>query len=225
MNKPTRLTITALAATLLAACSTGDIQPAGSSGADSPDSALAGSAPALLDAAPGTGMPDTMSVTNVADLVVAAVDELRWSDLAALAHPTHGIRFAPYGHIDTSDTQRLMPEEIAALGNDVMVRHWGTADGTGDPLDFTFAEYYTRFLYLHDFNGAEKGAPNEIVESGNSLVNLREAFPMENTTFVEYYVPGTEQYGGMDWASLRVVLLHENDRVWVIGLVNDRWTI
>ena len=106
-----------------------------------------------------------------------------------------------------------------------MVRHWGTADGTGDPLDFTFAEYYTRFLYLHDFNGAEKGAPNEIVESGNSLVNLREAFPMENTTFVEYHVPGTEQYGGMDWASLRVVLLHENDRVWVIGLVNDRWTI
>lgn len=222
---PMRTVITALAAMLLAACNTGDIEPEGNAAADSAAAAMAGSTEPLLSAAPGSGMPDTMSVTDVADFVVAALDEMRWADLAALAHPEHGVRFAPYGHIDTTDTQRLMPNEVAQLGNDMMVRHWGTADGTGEPLDLIFAEYYTQFLYLRDFSGADKGAPDEIVERGNSLVNINEAFPMDNTTFVEFHVPGTEQYSGMDWGSLRVVLLHEDDRIWLVGLVNDRWTV
>ena len=42
---------------------------------------------------------------------------------------------------------------------------------------------------------------------------------------MEYHVEGTERYGGMDWGSLRVVLLLEDGRWYLIGLLNDRWTV
>ena len=69
----------------------------------------------MLEAAPGSGIPDTLSATEVSDFVVAAIDEMRWSDLAALAHPRYGVRFAPYGYVDTADTRRLSPDEVAVL--------------------------------------------------------------------------------------------------------------
>ncbi len=179
----------------------------------------------MLEAAPGSGIPDTLSATEVSDFVVAAIDEMRWSDLAALAHPRHGVRFAPYGYVDTADTRRLSPDEVAVLGEDTQVRHWGTADGTGDPMDFTFPEYYSSHLYAREFRDAARGSPGEIIERGNSLVNIEEVFPWDGVTFVEYHVEGTEQYGGMDWGSLRVVLLLEDGRWYLIGLLNDRWTV
>ena len=147
----------ALVALLLVACTTSDAPPV----ADT----LGAAAPApMLDAVPGSGLPDTMPATAVADFVVAAIDDMRWSDLAALAHPDHGIRFAPYGYVDTADTQQMLPDEVALLGEDLMIRHWGTADGTGDSMDFTFAEYYSGHLYSREFRDARQGAPGEIIE-------------------------------------------------------------
>ncbi len=44
--------------------------------------------------------------------------------------------------------------------------------------------------------------------------------------FIEYHFSGfEEEYGGMDWVSLRLVFVQEGGQWYLVGLVNDRWTI
>lgn len=205
----------ALPILLLTACSSGDA-----------DEAELFTTPfALSDQPPGSGLSDSVPVLHVADSVVLAIADRDWPALAALAHPQHGVRFSPYGHVDTTVTQRLTASQIAVLGSDATERRWGTADGTGDPLTFTFDEYYRRFLYDKNFTEGRRGDPGELIVTGNSLINMDDVFTWPGTSFVEYHVEGTEQYGGMDWGSLRIVLTREGGRWYVTGLVNDRWTV
>lgn len=201
----------------LAACVAGDRT-------DTTADSAAGGTLALAELPPGSGVSDTLPPEFVTDSVVRAIADQRWPALAALAHPVHGVRFSPYGYVDTVHTQRLAPAEVARLTSDTTARRWGTADGTGDPLVFPFAEYHARFLYDKPFVDGRRGAPGEVLGRGNSLLNVDEAFPWPGTTFVEYHLEGTEQYGGMDWGSLRVVLQRENGKWYVVGVVNDRWT-
>jgi hypothetical protein len=42
---------------------------------------------------------------------------------------------------------------------------------------------------------------------------------------VEYYFPGFDpQYEGMDWRSLRLIFLQDNDVWYLAGIVHDQWT-
>jgi len=43
---------------------------------------------------------------------------------------------------------------------------------------------------------------------------------------VEFYrAPQDPQYGGMDWQSLRLVLLPDGDSWRLVGVIHDEWTI
>jgi len=43
---------------------------------------------------------------------------------------------------------------------------------------------------------------------------------------VEYHFPGFDKkYEGMDWASLRLVLIEAKDGWKLVGIVHDQWTI
>lgn len=218
---PLRLARSFLLPLALLACTSGG---SNTSRDDTSDSA-SGAAMSLSELPPGSGAPDTLSLEAIADSAVHAIANRRWQLLAALAHPDHGVRFSPYGYVDTTVTRRLMPAEVAALGRDTTTRRWGTADGTGDPLEFTFEEYYTRFLHDKPYESGRRGPPDEVLARGNSLLNVEDVFPWRGTTFVEYHLEGTEQYGGMDWGSLRVVMTREAGRWYLVGIVNDRWTI
>ena len=203
------------------------------------------------DSPPGTNH----SVEEQADLVVAALAASDWPAVARHVHPDRGLLFSPYAYVEPTqrrfhaadgtvldvmaradENRFVLPRptdpgtlvfdraRIAAFAADTTTYMWGRYDGKGTPIELTVEEYWEEFLYRHDFAQAQRGAPNEELGSGNSINNLPEVMG-ENAVFVEYYVPGTDEYSGMDWGSLRVVFEETDDARYLIGLVRDQWTI
>ena len=186
-----------------------------------PDSAAP---PSSSDAAPpgDTARSDTALVAR-AERVVEALREKSWTTLAAMVHPERGVLFSPYGFVDTARSVVLMPAQIAALGRDEAIRRWGTKAGSGTPIRLSFDAYYDAFIYDEEFAEAQRGAPGEILKRGTTKINLSEAFP--DARFIAYHVPGREEeYGGLDWSSLRLVFALYRGMWKLVGIVHDEWT-
>jgi hypothetical protein len=150
---------------------------------------------------------------------------LRNKDMITLSdyiHPLLGLRFSPYAFVKDSD-QVFSANQVAGLLTNNTVFTWGSYDGSGAPIELTFVEYYFQFVYDVDFYTAPQVALNHRLGEGNSLDNSQEFFP--GSMVVEYYFPGFDpQYEGMDWRSLRLIFLQDNDMWYLAGIVHDQWT-
>ena len=193
---------------------------------ESPSPETSPAAPETTAAEPTPSRADTSeaALLALADSAVTALRDKDGQTLAALVHPRQGLRFAPYASIDTAQHVVFTPDEVAHLATDTTTYMWGHADGTGDPIRTTFADYYDEFVYDQEFAEAQQGQPDERLGQGNTLNNIAEAFGLD-ARFVEYYVPGTEEYGGLDWNSLRLVFAPYKGRWRLVGVVHDEWTI
>jgi hypothetical protein len=97
-------------------------------------------------------------------------------------------------------------------------------DGTGDPIELTFDDYYQRFIYSADFANPEQMAVDEELGYSSMINNIADFYP--GSSFVEYHFSGfVEDYGGMDWVSLRLVFTEEEGSWFLVGIVHDQWTI
>jgi hypothetical protein len=164
------------------------------------------------------------SVEEQANAVLLALKNKDGAALAALAHPTKGVRFSPYGHISTSTDIVIMKSGLADAYQQSKKETWGSYDGSGAPITLSFSEYSKKFLYDVDFLNAPQKATNKVLGSGNTVINIKEAYP--NATFVEYYFPGFDpKYEGMDWKSLRLVFEKVGTTWYLVGIVHDQWTI
>lgn len=144
--------------------------------------------------------------------------------LAGLVHTKKGVRFTPYGYVDSGDVTLPSDAFAHAFENDFAF-HWGYFDGSGFPIELTIAEYVERFVVPVDYFAPEvKVGYHQVIGTGNSLNNIYEAYP--GGVFIEYHHPGTEQYDGMDWHSLRLVFEPGLDGEWaLIAVISDQWTI
>jgi hypothetical protein len=174
-------------------------------------------------------LEETLAASNAALLpkALAAIYLIEDADFAALAlmtHPVKGLRFSPYGYVDSANDLVFTAAEVALLPADTTTRTWGSFDGTGFPIDLTFAAYYDRFVYDADFVNPQFIGVNNIIGMGNTLINLDDVYP--DGAFVEFHFSGFDpQYEGMDWRSLRLVF-EEVDGEWLlVGIVHDEWTI
>jgi hypothetical protein len=151
---------------------------------------------------------------------------LKEKDLATLAHyihPDKGLLFSPYVHIDNDTAQVFAADQLPAL-TDATVYTWGAFDGSGEPIELTFGQYYDKFVYDKDFLEAETVGVNELKGTGNSLPNIEEVFP--GSFVMDYYFSGfDEQYEGMDWESLILVLEEQAGAWYVSAIVHSGWTI
>jgi hypothetical protein len=141
-------------------------------------------------------------------------------------HPVEGIRFSPYGFVDTVHDIKLPKQkfinQLREQGQDMIV--WGEFDGTGDPIKMTLNNYMQRFVYDVDFVKPEKRSVNEFIGGGNSLNNLEAVYT--NCDFTESHFSGFDKkYGGMDWRSLRLVFKVRDRKFLLVGIVHDEWTI
>jgi hypothetical protein len=176
-------------------------------------------------------------VGNVSDAIAAraaqAILALRDHDirqLTGLVHPVKGVTFSPYTYLRPLQGAPgeadlvFSPAQLSGLWTDPTVYHWGTYDGSGEPIDLTFREYYGKFVYDVDFAQPDVVGFNETVGQGNTINNIATVYP--NAVTVEYHFDGFDpQYAGMDWRSLRLVL-EEMDGTWyLVGIVHDQWTI
>jgi len=158
------------------------------------------------------------------EAVLGALQDRNMAELSNHVHPIKGLRFSPYMDIDVKRSVVLTAAELPAALEDARPRRWGSADGSGEAISRSFADYYKRFIYDRDFAGAREKRFNEFGKTSTTRPNIWEVYP--NAIVVEAHVPGTKpESEGMDWASLLLVFEQQDSRWYLCALVHDQWTI
>lgn len=163
------------------------------------------------------------SLLSVALDVVTALKNKDMNTLASYVHSTAGVRFSPYGHVDVQNDLQFSASHLPSLWASTQVYQWGVYDGSGDPIQFTFQDYFDRFVYDVDFANPHMIGNNVVVGTGNMINNIQQAYP--NGSFIEFHFTGFDpQYSGMDWRSLRLVFEQESGQWKLVGIIHDEWT-
>jgi len=156
--------------------------------------------------------------------ILTLLKNKNYSAFANYIHPVEGIRFSPYGFVDTAHDMKLSKQKFINQVREQDMVIWGKFDGTGDPIQMTLNNYMHRFVYDVDFVKPEKRSVNEIIGSGNSLNNLQLVY--KDCDFTESNFSGFDKkYAGMDWRSLRLVFKVRDRKFFLVGIVHDEWTI
>jgi hypothetical protein len=156
--------------------------------------------------------------------ILTAIKTKDFTKLASFVSPKYGVRFSPYAFIDSSENLLVYPKQLISLSWQQKIRKWGSDDGTEAPLLFNLPGYFDRYVYPKDFLHAKVQSVNQSHGGGNSLNNLKTFYP--NADFTEFYFPGFDpKYDGMDFRLLRLVFKKEKNKIWLIAIVHDEWTI
>ena len=143
--------------------------------------------------------------------------------LAALAHPSKGVRFSPYAYIQATNVT-LMAAQLANAFTDPTKRRWGITDGKGDPIILTFADYTGTYIYARDFASSSQTAFNKTIGAGNTIDNTADAYP--NAILFEAYDPGPDpQMKDFQWQCVRLLFERSSDRWFLVSVVHGEWTI
>ena len=147
------------------------------------------------------------------------------TQLGKLVHPQKGLRFSPYGHVQASDLV-FKRRQLPLLAHSQKTYTWGSYDGSGEPINLNFKNYWQKFVANRDFSKAQQIFFNNPQQRGNSLNNVQTFYP--DSIVVEYFLPATTP-NGMDWASLKLVfqpVIQNRVKQWyLVGVVHDQWTI
>ena len=156
--------------------------------------------------------------------VLTAISTQDFEKLSEAIHPEKGVRFSPYSFVDGEKDLVFSSDEIKSMVSDSGIYVWGSYDGIGEPIELSFRDYFSRFVYDADFQEAEQIGYNKILGQGNTINNSFEFY--ENAIIVEYHFPGIDpKYEGMDWRSLRLVFEKAGDSWYLVGVIHDEWTI
>jgi hypothetical protein len=151
---------------------------------------------------------------------------LKHKDLKSLsryAHPDKGVRFSPYAYVRNEDLV-FRAADMSNLMFNQTVYNWGYFDGTGQPITLTFNAFFTRFIHNAQLSRPQQVGCNTVIGKGNTINNIKSFYP--NAIFIEYYFVGKDvQQSGMDWRSLRLVLEEQKGAWYLVGVINDEWTI
>lgn len=185
----------------------------------------------LLPAEDGEGAgKEEFSSQNTAALLQAAagtaqaLKEKNYEALAGYIHPEQGVTFTPYSTVDQSADRNFTADQIRALAEDDTRYLWGYEDGQGAPIEMTIQQFLDQYIFAVDYTLAPRVGVDEIVLSGNSLENVREAYP--GCRFVDLCYPGLDQAnGGLDWCSLKMVFAATQSGWYLVGLIHSQWTI
>jgi hypothetical protein len=164
---------------------------------------------------------DQVILDRAAKIMLALKDK-DMSALSAYVHPKMGLRFSPYASVKDTD-QVFQADIVANLMADKRLYTWGAYYGSGAPIDLGFPDYYSKFVYDVDFANAPQVALNHRLGVSTSIDNSLEYYP--GAMVVEYYFPGFDPtLQGMDWRSLRLVFMQDNNTWYLVGIIHDQWT-
>lgn len=170
------------------------------------------------------------TTTQTGSLIASAIEvvtHLSENDMEALSewvHVSEGVRFSPYGYVNTTSDLVFNAQTIETLWLEPQIFNWGAFDGTGDPILFNFQDYYNRFIYDEDYLNPHMIGIDNVLSFGNTLINFDVVYP--DASFVEFHFTGFDpQYMGMDWRSLFLIFEEVNNEWFLIGIVHNEWTI
>ena len=197
----------------------------GAAGPGPSASAIVSTGP-TASAAAARQLSATEAETAVGALVrdtLAAFKKRDGPALAALAHPSRGVRFSPYAYLTATNIVLSAPQ-LANAFTDPTKRTWGITDGRGDPIILTFADYSREYIYERDFAAASQTAYNKIIGMGNAIDNTADVFP--NAILFEAYDPGPDpRLKDTMWQCIRLLFERSSDRWFLVSVVHGAWTI
>lgn len=175
------------------------------------------------ETAPAPTAADVLTLKEISDRVIEALAARDMAALAQYVHHDQGVRFSPYTYV-REEHLVFMPGELAGSFDSDQVYTWGQYDGSGEPIELTFAQYYDEFVYSADFANPEQIGYDQEMGQSSMINNIHDFYP--ESEYVEFYFSGFDpQYEGMDWQSLRLVFVQEGGRWRLVGIVHDEWTI
>lgn len=168
------------------------------------------------------GEPDQSDLRDLAIEIVEYLKNRDFEALSAVVHPEYNLVLSPYATINLATAKCFSADEIKVIMGDKTVYTWGVFDGSAEPIEMTFNEYYGTFIFDKDYSLAPIISINNIVESGNALENVAEVFP--DAHFVEFHYPRSSDKNN-DWGTLRFVFERYNDTYALTAIVHSSWTV
>lgn len=156
--------------------------------------------------------------------VIQAIKARDGPRLAQFVHSGRGVRFSPYAYVDVERDRVLSRADVQGIWEDGKVYEWGAADGTGDPIRLTPAQYFERFVFDRDYSRATAVSVNSDRAQGNTSNNAAAVYP--NAMRVEFYFEPAPGKGdpAFEWRALRLVFERENASWKLIAVTHDEWT-
>ena len=168
-------------------------------------------------------IPDSLLLNRTIE-ITTLLDKKDFIHLADFFHPTEGVRFTPYGYIDTAHDIKFTKDQFLTQLRNKSKLLWGSYDGSGDPIKLTVEEYFKKFVYDVKFLQPEQLSVNKTLGQGNSLDNLSSIYP--GALYTESYFSGFDKkYEGMDWRSLKLVFTQKDGQLYLVGIIHGQWTI
>lgn len=163
--------------------------------------------------------PSTESLPKIGEYILAQFQNQTPENLSRII-TSNGVLFAPYVHIEPNN--RVIGQNgMSQLFTDPNTYTWGTQDGSGEPIIQTGSDYISKRVTSKTYMSVTPTV-NPPIGHGNMIANVLETFP--NSAQLEYYIPPTEE-GGMNWSSLIFVFEYRINQWFLVGVVNDGWTI
>jgi len=162
------------------------------------------------------------NLTQINKEILTVLKNKDYKKLVRFIHPEKGIRFSMYAFVNTREDKHFSKAEFEKYQPAKTIFTWGALDGSGDLYKATIDQYLERWVYSKDFITGRLTL-NGFQCKGNSLNNLKEAYP--GADFTENYIKGSEANAEMDWKALRLVFEQFQRKYYLVGVINDQWTI
>ncbi|ROI06433.1 MULTISPECIES: hypothetical protein [unclassified Chryseobacterium] len=211
-----KLLISGLILSALAACKKNETKPA----VQITDSTAQATTDSTSITQTKVNKEETLKKAN--DEVLQALKKKDYTTFASFIHPQKGVRFSMYAFIAPKEDKNFSKADFEKYQPTKTLFTWGSQDGSGDAYKATINDYLAKWVFSKDYTTAQY-ALNKFIGGGNSLNNLKEIYPKAD--FTENYVKGTEKNGEMDWKTLRLVFEEFQGKYYLVGVVNDQWTI
>ncbi|GEN76506.1 hypothetical protein [Chryseobacterium hagamense] len=156
------------------------------------------------------------------EAVLQALHDKNYKRFAEFIHPEKGVRFSMYAFVSPESDKLFSKSDFIKYQPTKTIFTWGASDGSGDLYKSTVTDYLIKWVYAKDFATGQVSI-NEFQGRGNSLNNLRDVYPKAD--FTENFVKGSGEDTEMDWDCLRLVFEQLNGKYYLVGVVNDQWTI
>jgi hypothetical protein len=166
--------------------------------------------------------PDSQ-LLNAAQEVVEYLRERDMKSLSEWIDPELGVRFSPYSHLNPDTDLVFKLNKLPAFKDSTKLK-WGVYDGSGEPIELSFRDYFEKFVYSQDFADAPEVSAGKIKGTGNVKFNGKEVYP--KASYVEFYFPGFDKkYNGQDWQSLVLMFVKSGCEWKLCAVVHGQWTI
>ena len=162
---------------------------------------------------------DTVALKIMRNNILTSIKNQDYSTLSNYFHPDTGVRFSPFAFVNTDKDVQLNASEFLDAIKTNKKFTWGFAAGSGSPIELTIPEYFKQYVYNADFINAAKTSVNKMIATGNSQNNLLEVYP--EALYTENYDPGKSE---MAWTSLRLVFDQKGEKLYLRGIIHDKWT-